>query len=373
MFAQRVERFRSALHIDATQLYLLSAPHDVVYFCGFEYLVPTEREAFFIIGAQEAFLIKASFSSPPTTPQPPFYQILDRCAPQSLAEHLGQIIAKNASSSISKINQIFIDSSSLFLEERDTLHAKLPDVKLQHFDRQKIWELRMTKDTDEQAHMRQAAQIIAQSMEFIRSQLSAGMTELDVKWMLEEKMRTLGSGGPAFPIIVAFGANGAYPHYQPQNVALKENTAVLIDAGATAHGYCSDMTRSWWFGASPDAEFERIGALVRQANGAAFGHLKNSIQKGAKISAQDLDKSARAVIVDAGYGEEFFHTTGHGIGLNIHEPPSLSWSNAQELRAGMCVTIEPGVYLPGKFGYRHENTILIQEDSAIELTTDVTP
>ena len=119
------------------------------------------------------------------------------------------------------------------------------------------------------------------------------------------------------------------------------------------------MTRSFWFGDSPDSTFTRIESVVMQAYAAAEKAVMEFIEAGTATTAKDVDDIARAVITDAKYEEYFIHTTGHGLGLDIHEPPSLSWRNPQPLQPNMALTIEPGIYLPEVFGFRHENTLLL--------------
>ena len=126
------------------------------------------------------------------------------------------------------------------------------------------------------------------------------------------------------------------------------------------------MTRSFWFGDKPTQEYLKVKKTVHQAYQAALAKLTQPLTN--QLQAKDLDQAARSVISLAGYGPKFIHTTGHGLGLDIHEPPSLNWRNDQEIKPGMVITLEPGIYLNGRFGCRHENTILVTKDGAQELT-----
>jgi Xaa-Pro aminopeptidase len=125
------------------------------------------------------------------------------------------------------------------------------------------------------------------------------------------------------------------------------------------------MTRSWWFGDQPPADFTQIKNLVDEAYSLTLEQLQ---QPSITVTAQILDETARTFISQAGFGQEFIHTTGHGVGLDIHEPPSLYWKNKQPILPGMIITIEPGIYLPERFGYRWENTVLITDTGCQELT-----
>ncbi len=149
---------------------------------------------------------------------------------------------------------------------------------------------------------------------------------------------------------------------------------VLWDFGATVNGYRSDMSRSFWFGKTPSADFKKVKKLVHQAYEAAVKTLvvgsagtapkENSSAR----TAQLVDQAARELITAAGFGAQFIHTTGHGVGLDIHEPPSLNWKSPAPLKPGMVVTVEPGIYLEGNLGYRHENTVIVTETGYQEIT-----
>ncbi len=350
-----------ALQLQATlqphQALLLSHPNDVVYCTGFEYLVPEEREAFFVITKQNFYLIRASFSP---VPAHAFFQVLDNCKPASVARHLANIVKDE------QMSEILFDKSSLFYEEYEAIldEATTLSCTLRSFDRNLIWNFRLKKSDDEVKYMRQAGRIMAQAMQAIIAELHSGMTEKHVCHLLTEKLTSLGSDKNAFPLIVAFGAHGAEPHYQPGDAVLEDNMPVLIDAGATVKGYRSDMTRSFWFGAHPTEEFLKIEKIVQAAYTAAFEKLSSS----QRLKALDLDQAARSLIKTAGFEEYFIHTTGHGIGLDIHEPPSLNWSNETPIEPSMVITIEPGIYLEDTFGYRHENTVLVTEKGGEVLT-----
>src|SRR5690606_10429155 len=125
------------------------------------------------------------------------------------------------------------------------------------------------------------------------------------------------------------------------------------------------MTRSFWFGKRPSPLFVEVAGIVRAAYEQAAGML---LRRRDGLTAKQIDDTARTVIAGQNYGDQFIHTTGHGLGIEIHEPPSLSWQNPAEIKPGMAVTIEPGIYLPGKFGYRHENTFLVTQKGATVLT-----
>lgn len=361
MMSKNYSKYRTRIDslsqtLNADQILLLSTPTDIAYLTGFIHLVPEERESFLLVTPHTHLFFHASFS--------PFN------IPSGIIANRGSALSKIEAAiqdfhQQNKIKELLVDKSSLFVNEFEML-TKLSFLKVTGFDRQHIWNLRTIKDDQEIATLANAAQITAQAMEAAIDALQAGMTEIELRTIIEAQLRKLGSEKPAFPTIVAFGANSALPHHQPTTVALQPEMAVLIDMGATIAGYHGDMTRTIWFGQKPDPEFLKIEAHVKNAYQTAVRVLKNR-KVDQQILAKDLDQAARGVISSAGYGEKFIHTTGHGLGLDLHENLSLNWNNTQKIRPQMVITIEPGIYVEGRFGYRHENMILVTTDDAQEL------
>jgi Xaa-Pro aminopeptidase len=343
------------------QAILLSAPTDLTYFADFYILLPEEREGFFVVTVDDCYLIKATFSPAAATPR---YHILEQCKPLALAQHLATIIRTH------QLHELALDYSSLYVDEHQAIQsvADKDQVSLVQLDKNRVWQCRMIKDEQELEKMRVAGKYGQFVFTMILEGLHQGITEKEVAKHIEVELLKLGADKSAFPSIVAFGAGGAAPHYQPGNVPLTNNTAVLIDMGAMVDGYRSDLTRSFWFGDQPDAEFIKVEQIVTGAYQKTLDFLENEVKNSRPVAAKDLDHAARDLISQQGYEKEFIHTTGHGVGLDIHEPPSLNWNNSQTLETGMIITIEPGVYLPGKFGFRYENTILLKEKTIEVLT-----
>ncbi len=161
---------------------------------------------------------------------------------------------------------------------------------------------------------------------------------------------------------MAFGANSANPHHETGDTKLKEEDAVLVDFGCLYKGYCSDMTRSWWHGNNEPAEYKKIWEITDAAR-------KTGIQKVCiDIACKAVDGASHAVIEAAGYGPYFTHGTGHGVGLEIHEEPYNAQHSDAILKEGNIVTVEPGIYLPGKYGVRLEDTVAVTKTGAEILT-----
>lgn len=213
--------------------------------------------------------------------------------------------------------------------------------------------IRSIKDESEQAKMRSASMLNDEVMKQVPSLLKVGVSELEVAQQIQNLFTQLGSDSISFEPIVAFGDHCADPHAMPSNRVLKENESIIIDMGGIKDGYCSDMTRTFFIHSNP---YQEIYNLVRKANLAAEAIIKPGI----KFS--DIDKAARKVIEEGGYGEYFIHRTGHGIGKDVHEPYDVSSSNDRTVEEGMCFSIEPGIYLANRVGVRIEDLVLVTKE-----------
>ena len=407
-----INRIRSIqAMIGPKEAWLISNQVHIEYLTGFVSLLPTEREGFLWVSKNNVALIHASFSPAPAHEDITY---LTGCYTSQLVNHISHLLE------FEPIEKIVIDGATLWHDEYRALAeanqknaATIVEQKkhqmsgsgssfeasnTQSLNQDPIIIARTIKDGIEQQAIAKASEIVAQTVYEISQTLQAGMTEEYVCQQIEISMRAKGSVQPAFPTIVAFGANSALPHHQPGNTVLEQNTAVLIDCGATVDRYKSDMTRSWWFGDNKPTEYEKIEATVLEAYAAGATVLANrfeihettlanneksprnentqleqSVSKVSdnsnsaintqssekQISAALLDGTCRSVIQKAGYGPQFIHTTGHGVGLDIHEAPSISGSNQSALQPGMVITIEPGIYIEDSFGFRYENTVIL--------------
>ncbi|MEF9875297.1 MAG: Xaa-Pro peptidase family protein [Gordonibacter sp.] len=216
-------------------------------------------------------------------------------------------------------------------------------------------DARARKDPAERAAMHAASRTNDAGMARFRELVHAGVTEAEVASKLENIYQELGAQGCSFGPIVSFGANAADPHHGPDNTPLKHGDVVLFDVGCRQDDYCADMTRTFVFGEASDKQQE-VHEIVQRANAAA----RALVAPGVRFC--ELDAAARAVIEEAGYGAYFTHRLGHQIGLNVHEPGDVSATHDEPVQAGMCFSIEPGIYLPGEFGVRIEDLVLVTED-----------
>ena len=228
-----------------------------------------------------------------------------------------------------------------------------------------IEAMREVKSADELELLRASTRLNETVFQSVYATIEPGMTEREIALALELTMREMGAEGPSFPTIVAFGTNAARPHAVPTDRELQAGDLVLIDMGLIHRGYCSDMTRTFVAG-RPDRTYIDRHRVVRAAMQAGIGAIR------AGVTGAEVDRVARQVIADAGYGDHFGHSLGHGVGLAVHEAPRLSRTNRKKLRAGMVVTVEPGIYLPEWGGIRLENMVVVGEHGPEVLNHDTT-
>lgn len=224
--------------------------------------------------------------------------------------------------------------------------------------------LRCIKDREELVALRKAAELGSQGFDFARSLLQLGVSEKKVAAELEIFWKQNGSEKPAFDINISFGSNSSMPHHRASTRCLKRGDTVLMDIGVSLDHYNSDMTRALFFG-EPPQEMKKIYEIVLQAQQASLAICRPGTQ------ITELDQVSRSLIKDAGYGDFYTHSLGHGIGLNVHESPILKNSkpyNCKTLETGMVITIEPGIYLPNLGGIRIEDTIAITKSGYEDLT-----
>lgn len=222
-------------------------------------------------------------------------------------------------------------------------------------------QLRITKSEHEIDRIREASDIADRVVEDVRDKEVVGMTEKELAGFIESKLEQYGGEGPSFDTVVAAGENGSRPHHQPGEKEIRPGEPVVLDFGTVVDGYPSDQTRILVFREEPDDRFKQVFEVVKRAQQEAV----EAIEPGA--TAGEVDEAARSVIEEAGYGDQFTHRTGHGVGLDIHEHPEIKRDNERELESGMVFSVEPGIYLKDDFGVRIEDLVVVTEDGCERL------
>ena len=222
---------------------------------------------------------------------------------------------------------------------------------------------RRVKDEDEKEKMIYASRLNDQAMAEFRGLIREGVTELEVAAGMNAIYRRLGTQGPSFGPLVSFGANAAEGHHKPDNTVLKPGDCVLFDVGCKVNDYCSDMTRTFFYQSVSEKQRE-VYEVVKKANLAAQAAMKPGMR------FCHIDKVARDIITEAGYGPNFTHRLGHCIGIEVHDAGDVSAANQDVVEEGMIFSCEPGIYLPGEFGVRIEDLMLITKDGAMSLNKD---
>jgi len=220
---------------------------------------------------------------------------------------------------------------------------------------------RMVKDAQEIAQIRSAVLLGADLFDIILKTIRPGVRENEVAAELEYAARKAGAEGMSFPTIIASGTRSSLPHGRASEAAISSRGFVVCDFGVILAGYCSDMTRTVYVG-RPTSEARRIYEAVRQAQQAAIETVRPGIAVG------EVDRAARKLLKKSNLDRYFTHSTGHGVGLEIHEPPRIATGLEEILRPGMVITIEPGVYIPGRFGVRIEDMVVVTERGCQVLT-----
>ena len=320
---------------------IVSAPSSVFYYTG-QWVHPGERMLALLIRdsgdavlyANRLFALSQVFSDSLTE-----YDDTDDCV---------RVLADGLSDGVLGIDKTWPSQFTLRLQEAR------PDIRMR-VGSACVDAVRMIKDEDELSAMRESSLRNDDTIRAVIAALRAGMTEKEgaAAYIAESEKR--GSSRPAFDPLICFGANCAEPHHMSDATPLRGGDAVIIDVGLTWREYCSDMTRTVCFGKATD-EMKRVYDLVKAANKAG----RDAVRPGVKVS--DVDRAARRVIEDGGYGKYFIHRLGHGIGLECHEFPDVSSACGQTERPGMVHSVEPGIYLPGKFGVRIEDLVAVTED-----------
>jgi Xaa-Pro aminopeptidase len=252
------------------------------------------------------------------------------------------------------VKRLGFESQHVTVDELATWSQAAGDVEWQPL-KGTVEAIRAVKDEDEIQALLRSARLTDAAFDHLLGVIKPGMTERQAAWEIEVFMRTHSASKVAFDLIVGAGPNGALPHAHAGDRIIQEGDPVVFDIGCVLDGYCSDMTRTICLG-QPSARYLEVWDIVLKAQEAAEAGIR------AGITGIEADALARTVIEDAGYGQYFGHGLGHGVGLAVHEDPRASKLWPDVLAAGMSLTVEPGIYLPGEFGVRIEDLVIVRED-----------
>ena len=347
----RRQKLVQAVRKSGTAALLVTNPKNVSYLTGF-----TGDDSYLLIGPDLLQIFSDSRFKAQLQVECPSIPAEIRTARTTMVEFLARELPKF------KLAGIGIEATSMTVDLRDHLAERLAPVELVP-QTGLVEELRQIKDPGEIEELRAAVRQAERGYALMRSLLLPEMTERQAAHELEHGMRRFGALKAAFEPIIAVGDHAALPHYRAGLRRFHESPFVLCDWGAlSAGGYHSDLTRVWVTGKVPP-KLLRIYGVVLKAQQAAIAAIRPGVK------CQDVDTVARTVIDQAGYSKYFGHGLGHGIGLDIHEGPRFSPISHDELKPGMVVTVEPGIYLPGLGGVRIEDDVLVTRDGYEVLTS----
>ena len=347
---RRVSALRRVCRKGKVGAVLLTAREHVRYFSGF-----TGEDSALLVGPRWATLLTDPRFAEQAGAECPKVKIITR--------RVSMLKAMAAELKLRKVRRLGFEGNDVSFTLHANLAKGLKGVRLKAFSGE-IPALREVKDDAELRAVRKAVRAAEGAMKDLTGRgrrAFVGRTEKQLAAELEYRMRLRGAERPAFETIVAVGPHAAMPHHRAGPTRIRRGDFVLIDWGAAVAGYCSDLTRVYFTGRIP-APIGRMYETVLRAQKAGVARVR------AGVSCGSVDKAARDVIAAAGHGDDFGHSLGHGVGLEVHESPRVGQKVKQKLRAGMVVTVEPGIYLPGVGGVRIEDDVLVTRGGRRKLT-----
>jgi Xaa-Pro aminopeptidase len=353
--ASRIAQVRAQMQAAGFDALVISHPFNRRYLTGFEGddLPPNESSGHVIIGLERAVLVVGSLEAQRAREQATGFEIFHRVRPLALADAmvLNEIGAK----------RVGFEEDAILYKDWQTITQNLNPGSTFVESGDLVSDIRAIKTADEIELLTRSIEITDQAIERVVPTIQVGDTERQIALRLDVAMRDFGASGSSFPTIVASGPNSALPHHEPSDRQIQEGEPIVIDMGALYEGYCADLTRTVWVG-EPNETLRQIYPIVMRAIEATEAELRPG------MSGKEGDGIAREVIAGAGFGGFFPHGLGHGVGVQIHELPNMSPRSDAPLAPGHIVTIEPGVYLPGKGGVRIEDVAVIEENGIRVLT-----
>lgn len=356
MFETRIKQLQEGLSDFEIDALLTTSSYNIAYLSGIHAFSVEEREAKILITRQNCYLFTDARYTEMVKENAQFATLVEIGAEKPFLKQLKDILEKE------NVKQLGFEEENITYKEAADIEEKLREIEFIPTT-DIVEELREVKDNDEVLSIRKACQLSDKAFDYILKEIKPNMTELEVKIKLENFIRSQG-GNLSFESIVAFGKNAAIPHHLSSDSRLQKSEIILMDFGAKVDGYCSDMTRTVFLG-EPNEEFRNMYNTTKEAQEVALDYLKTHMNEGFETKKAHLLANNHLKV--KGYNP-IPHGLGHGVGLQVHEMPSLSPYSDQGLKPGMIVTVEPGVYIPGTGGVRIEDMVLITTDG-IELLT----
>ncbi|MDR4948855.1 M24 family metallopeptidase [Neobacillus cucumis] len=353
---QRLIKLQTWMKENAIEVSFLTSSENVFYLSGY-FTDPHERLlALVVFQEKEPFLVCPAMEVPDAKRSGWEHEIIG----YSDIDNPWELIFKSIQNRIHPISKVAIEKEHMNVERYEKLLGLFPNASFISAE-EKLRMLRMIKDAKELKIIEEACALADYAVEFGANEIKEGKTELDILNALEYALKQKGVTEMSFSTMVLTGANAASPHGTPGQTKIQKGDLVLFDLGVVVDRYCSDITRTVAFGDINDKQKE-IYDTVLKAQLAAIEASKPG------VSAAEVDLTARRIISDAGYGEYFPHRLGHGLGISVHEYPSLTETNGLIIEEGMVYTIEPGIYVPNVAGVRIEDDVFITADGAAILT-----
>jgi len=345
--ADRLDRFRHTLRAEGLDAFLVADEANVVYLTGF-----TGDSTWLVVTQDHAWLITDGRYAEQAAAEAPMCQVAQHKV--SLAKTAAELANASGGKTLGfEANVLTVATHADLAKELSGVEAVAKKGLAE--------KLRQVKDEAEVAAIRRAAETADAALQAVRDRLAPGISEAGLANELEYQMRRLGARKASFDTIVAVRERSSLPHARPTEAVIRAGDAVLVDWGAERDLYCSDCTRVLFLG-PPDARWREIYQLVLEAQQKAIAAIRPG------VACREVDAAAREHIAQAGYGDDFKHGLGHGVGLRVHEGPGLGARSEETLAEGMVVTVEPGIYVPGWGGVRIEDLVLVAPEGAELLT-----
>lgn len=360
-YSGRIQRLQTILRRKKLDAILISQPENRRYLCGYtarDHSIAESTGALLVCAQGENYLLTDFRYEIQARREANHATVL--LYPKGLIPLLKKMAIKLGLKQIGFEPHYMLHSSALKLMEasQGTNVTFIPTTEL-------VEKMRLIKDAQEIDRIRNSVRLNEQVFQQVMVTIDTGCTELDIAMRIENSMRDHGAESASFDTIVATGGNSALPHAVPGKRLIEKDRPLMIDMGLVLDGYCSDMTRTFVVGKA-DQHYLDIHRLVRRAQLTAIKCIRP------EVTMREVDRAARSIIDNSGYGKYFGHALGHGVGLAVHEKPRLSSRSRMKLRAGMVVTVEPGIYIPDWGGVRLENMVVVNENGCEILNQDTT-